>query len=501
MATGCEAVVVADVNAARSAAGLPALPTAEDLSLAARAHSVEICSARRVAPADDPAASYLGVAATDVDELVGAALLDPGLPAGSERNAAAAAEIWAGWADDPTLVDPRWEAIGVGEHTCDDGRLYSTLLLRDAPPALDAPADTSRIVLAETLTEGGWRYERYRNLAAPCAISGFQSFVVGTRVGSSATAVRPLWVKLRGGGAGWFGPDGSPLPTAGVKSEESLATQLGYDTPGLMAEVKAAPEGFRTLIVSMCSHDVYGGNDGYDPYNPNRVDGGRRRPTTGLTATKAAVQHTTAAYPTDDTFLHGTSAGGVGVPHVAWALQRQGIPPAGIISDAGILNQDWQRWVAENGIPGGSAGCEKATEDRGFGLLGRIDREVGDPANEPHDLVASGRLTVPVAHVWNINDQNQCGDTPIPCPLPDGTTRTMGVADCNHEPLRIAIDALPAGTPSINVRVCVEGGDATLPCDRHVVTTRAANVNTDPGQPADFQAALLAWVRDRLADD
>ena len=94
-------------------------------------------------------------------------------------------------------------------------------------------------------------------------------------------------------------------------------------------------------------------------------------------------------------------------------------PPA--VSDSGVLNQAWERWVADHGLPG-SEGCQKATTDRGSGVLGRIDPELADEANEPHDLISSGRLAVPVLHVWNRNDQNSCGAAIMDCPLPDGTS-------------------------------------------------------------------------------
>lgn len=497
----CEPALVEDVNRARSRAGLPTLITSDYLTTQARAHSVAMCEGRAAAPTADPVGAYYGEATSTVVERVGRAALDPGIGDRLVRNQAATDAIWAQWSSDPTIEDPRWDSIGVGEEECDDGLLYMTLVLRRSPVPLWAPADTSQIHLVQSVTQAGWNYARYRNLAAPCSISGYQSFVIGTKVGSSASEVRPLWVKMRGGGAGWFGPDGAPLPNAAVKSEESLNQQLGFDTPGLMSSVKAGPEGFRILIVSMCSHDVYGGSDHHDPFNPNLTPAGQPRPTTGLTATKAAIQFTQALYPTDDYVLHGTSAGGVGTFHVAWALQQQGIPPTAIVSDSGIINQAWQRYVAENGLPG-ALGCEQATtEDRGEGLLARLAPEVGDPVNEPHLLVSRGDLTVPVMHVYNHADNNQCGDAQMPCPLPDGSTPVMNAADCNNEPMRRAITALGAGTRSVTMGLCVEGGDAATPCDRHVITTLANGLNSDPTQPADYQAAIHEWVRDRLADD
>ena len=61
--------------------------------------------------------------------------------------------------------------------------------------------------------------------------------------------------------------------------------------------------------------------------------------------------------------------------------------------------------------------------------------------NEPDKILADGRFTVPVLHVWNHGDVNTCGAPPVTCPLRDGTTVTMGYTDCIHEPMRLAIVA------------------------------------------------------------
>ncbi|WP_426572050.1 hypothetical protein [Aquihabitans sp. McL0605] len=388
---------------------------------------------------------------------------------------------------------PRWRAplfaaaamvlVGVGLSGC-----------------LAAPASVDKVEFVATKTIDGWKFDQYRNKAYPCSISGYQTFVIGTKVGLSPNVSRPLWVKMRGGGAGWFDSSGTPQPTSGNKSEESFATSLSFDTPGLMEQVKAAPEHFRLLLVSMCSHDVYSGNNTPDPHNPNTTPDGKLRPTTGLAATKAAVQYATAKYPTSAYFLNGTSAGGAGSFSVGWALQQQGLPPTGIISDSGVINQEWELYVAAHGISG-STGCGKATDDRGDGVLGRIDPEIGDIDNEPDRLVATGRLTVPVLHVWNRNDQNSCGNVQIPCPMHDGTTVTMGASECRHGPIRNAILAQGPSSRSKDMEVCVEGGDASVPCDRHVVTAGVlTNSDTTHGVPADFTTAIMDWVRARMAD-
>ena len=58
-------------------------------------------------------------------------------------------------------------------------------------PPLSTPGDTSSIQLLATTNQGGWKYDYYRNTAYPCAVSGYQTFVIGTKVGSSATAPVP----------------------------------------------------------------------------------------------------------------------------------------------------------------------------------------------------------------------------------------------------------------------------------------------------------------------
>lgn len=361
---------------------------------------------------------------------------------------------------------------------------------------LAAAGRTSSIAMVSSTTADGWRYDFYRNRAYPCSISGYQTFAIGTKVGSSATATRPLWVKMRGGGFGWFDDAGRARPSAGNKTELTLSELLRYDTAGLMAQVKGAPEGFRTLLVSMCSHDIYGGMNTPDPHNPNTVPGGGPRPTNGLISTKAAIQFTTARYPTDDYFLHGTSAGAVGTFHVAWGLQQQGIAPAGVVADSGVIDQTWQREVVAQDTCG-----PDETLDGVLALLDRIDPDVADPANQPDETVRRGALTVPVMHVWNHGDLNSCGPTPMQCMLRDGTTVTMGASDCRHEALRDAIADAGPGSRSVNMPVCVEGANTSVPCDRHVVTTTAGAVNTDPASPADYQSAILDWVRVRLTDD
>lgn len=360
---------------------------------------------------------------------------------------------------------------------------------------LATPGDVSLIQYVSTTTVDGWRYDYYRNLAYPCAVSGYQTFLVGRRVGSDDDASRPLWVKMHGGGVGWFNPDGSVSGGLPRKQEESRTSLLNRVDEGLMADVMAAHDDYRVLVVSMCSHDLYAGDDTPDPNNPNTEPDGTPVTANGLFATKAAIAHTTAAWPTDDVFLHGGSAGSAGTVHMAWALQQQGTPPAGIVADSGVLNQLWEYAQVDQDLA-----CQRPLEG-GSVFLDRIHPAIADPANQPHLLVSSGRLTVPVLHVWNKGDKNTCSNLPMSCPMPDGSSPVLWSATCVHAPLRAAIDAQGPTSRSTSIGLCVDAADTPEPCDVHVVTTKAGLVNTDPAHPADYLPVLADWVADRRLDD
>ena len=88
---------------------------------------------------------------------------------------------------------------------------------------LENAGRTDKIEFAGTSTVNGWKFDYFRNTAYPCSISGYQTFVIGTKVGSSDTAVRPLWVRMHSGGVGYFNADGMPVGGTGNKVEESAA--------------------------------------------------------------------------------------------------------------------------------------------------------------------------------------------------------------------------------------------------------------------------------------
>jgi hypothetical protein len=359
-------------------------------------------------------------------------------------------------------------------------------------PPLSTPGSTGSIQLVSTATDSGYRVEFYRNTAYPCSISGHQTFAIAYRDGTPTTAARPLWTYLHGGAVGWFDAAGVPQPSDDFMREESLSALTGNGhQPGLMARILGDEAAFRLLVVSMCNRDLYSGAGQVDPNNPNRLPNGAARTTNGLLATKAAVQFARQRFATTKFFLHGGSAGSVGTYSAAWSLQQQGIPPAGIVADSFVVNQEWALAALEQDVP---CGTVEPSITHMTPIKARIHPDLGNPANQADLLVSSGRLTVPIAQVWSHGDPWGCASAPIVCPLRDGTTVVMGSTDCMNEPLRRAIAAQGPTSRSISLGLCVGSG-----CSTHVVTA-PAGTNTDPAAPADYNGALHDWVHQRLAD-
>jgi hypothetical protein len=202
----------------------------------------------------------------------------------------------------------------------------AVLALASCAQPLESPGKTGQIEFVSSSTTDGWKFDYFRNLAYPCSISGYQTFVIGTKVGSSDSAAAPLWVRMHGGGVGFFDANGIPRPTAGNKSEEAASRLIGVvPDRALTGLARNDPAGFRLDSVSMCNHDIYGGGDQEDPNNPNTTPDGKPRTVNGMFATKAAIAYAKQHYPTGKVILHGGSAGSAGVFNVAWSMQAEGV--------------------------------------------------------------------------------------------------------------------------------------------------------------------------------
>lgn len=383
----------------------------------------------------------------------------------------------------------RWAAIGL--------TVVMVAVLTGCIPGLGAPAPTSSVVFVSTSTLNGWKFDYYRNTSYPCSISGHQTFTVATKVGSTPTASAPLWVFLHGGGTGFFDATGTPQPDTKQMTEETAVNQRSdLLAAGLFTRVREDTAGFRMVAVSYCNRDLYSGSLQVDPNNPNTLAGGAPRTTNGLRATKAAIQFAQETLPTSKVFLHGGSAGSAGSYGVAWALQQQGIAPAGVVADASVVN-----------IEAGAAAYDQgACRNGGYSPAGypvlaqRVHPDLANLDNEADKLIVRGELTVPFVHIWNPGDGNTCGTAPMACPLRDGSVVTLGSTDCMHQPVEAAIAAQGASSRSLNMRLCVDDPSKSGACDKHVVTTSGSFTNTDPAWPSDYLTPIMDWVHARLAD-
>jgi hypothetical protein len=257
---------------------------------------------------------------------------------------------------------------------------------------------------------------------------------------------------MRGGGVGFFDGDGRPQPTAGNKTEEGITSLANtVRQVGLSARVRDDPAGFRLLSVSMCDHDIYSGGDQPDPSNPNRQPDGSGRSANGLFATKAAIQYVTAKLPTSRTFLHGTSAGSFGAFSVAYGLERQGVPLAGAVAEAR------QARAARRAHRAADAGVEP----------GRQQPVRRDPVLSHarwHDADARLRRLPPRA--------------------PARRHRRRGPGEPLAQPAPVRQPARRRAPGS---------------CAKHSPTTDNLT-NTDPAEAADYNGAIMTWVRARVGD-
>ncbi len=346
-------------------------------------------------------------------------------------------------------------------------------------PPLSTKGDTGGIQLVSTKNLDGWKYDYYRNMAYPCSVSGYQTFVIGTKIGSSPTAARPLWTFMHGGGAGYFDENGNPIPNENQKVEEgagspehAASTTTGC-SPGCAT---TRPVSARSRSRTAATRSTPGAEHPR-PAQPEH-DARRQAPPDRPAASRPRPRSSTrqSLYPTTKTFLHGGSAGSAGAYYVAWAMQLQGIAPAGVVADASVVNR---RRRCRPGTRPASAPTRTTRSGRPA-IAARVHPDIANVGNEVDKLVSSGRLTVPLLHIWNHGDQNTCGSPPVACPLRDGTTVTLGIhrlrpraAASRRSPRRVR------SSRSKNLPLCVDD-DAVPDCSVHVVTNKGGLVEHRP---------------------
>ena len=292
-------------------------------------------------------------------------------------------------------------------------------------PGRRAGQDQSASSSSASSVVDGYKFDQYRNLDYPCSISGYQTFVIGTKVGSSDTVTRPLWVRMRGGGVGFFDSAGNPQPSAGNKSEESAATSIGFvrDT-GLMRLVRADARGVPAGVgLDVQPRHLLGRRPArpeqpehaarrHRPRRSTACSRPRRRSSSRGRSTRPASSSCTARAPARR-----------GRCRWRWAWRSRASRPRAPVVDSGVVNLEWERAQFRPGhLPRRQA--------RGPGALAAIQArtqfQLADIKNEPDKLVSRGELTVPLLHTWSRADPNVCGATPMSCPLRDGSSVTLG---------------------------------------------------------------------------
>jgi hypothetical protein len=363
--------------------------------------------------------------------------------------------------------------------------------------SITTPGDTSRIVLVSSNTYNGWRLEYYENRAYTCAMSGYQTFVLGWPEGVPTDEVRPLWVRMHGGGVGSFAEDGTYQPPQffpGSLDQETYPELRwhGVGEPGLMGKIRAHPAGFRLLMPSMCDHDLYAGVGVPDPHNPfNPDENNKQRAADGLLATKAAITFARERVATSHTFLHGTSAGSLGSYANSFALELEGLRLSGIVADSWAPHDRYAEEIREFLATGACGPQERDTE----GVKARIG-PAADPTRFPEHTIPTGEYTVPIMEVWSRRDTNICNaELTI---TDEYGTRTKTVVDWRHEPVRQAIEDQGPTSPSAWLRVCVDGG--SVQCGQHSPTRVDGIDNDAPPGMQDYNQRIIDWVSIRLQD-
>ena len=389
-------------------------------------------------------------------------------------------------------------------------RLLSVLTIGAAAVALagcyaplPSAGKTDKIEFVSTSTSGGWKFDYYRNRSYPCSISGYQTFVIGTKVGSSDTQTRPLWVRMRGGGVGWFDANGNPQPSAGNKSEESAATSISFVADkaltGLVRGDPAASAWCRSRCATTTSTPA--------ATSPTRTTPTRRRTASFAPSTACSPQRPRSSSPSPSTpparpSCTARAPARPGSSAWLYGMQLQGVPPAGAVADSGVVNVEGEQALNAQGVcsPGGrDAAALEAIRARLHPDLAKIE-------NEPDKLIRRGELTVPFLHTWSRADPNVCGAAPVSCPLRDGSSANMGAADCIHEPAprghRVTGPGQPLAQPAAlreprrqprqlrhargdqqgRRREHRPGGGGRLPRDDHGLGPRAAGRSVGPPQ-------------------
>ena len=271
----------------------------------------------------------------------------------------------------------------------------------------------------------------YRNYAYECGLSGNYTFMVLNPAGGDENTEAPLWVYAHGGNAGYYDDNGNYIAGATQDEntwnhEESFADlqwhlsirSLNDDGESNNTTLpRRIEEGYRILVLALCDHDHYSGLGTPYPNNPLP-----EREVNGMQATMAAVEYTTANYPTTHAWAHGTSAGSLGVYNLAISFASENIFLTGVIADHVVATprtlETLPPYVGMDGSPF-DVGFAPETYNEKVGLFGNLDNNLHAEAKIPagfdevpiffmggrHDPFCHGNFpAVPAAAVMGLNN-------------------------------------------------------------------------------------------------
>ena len=177
----------------------------------------------------------------------------------------------------------------------------------------------------------GYYYRVYENANYPCGSQGHHQFmVIDSQVGTDTR--KHLFVKFLGGAVGFWYDNGAGgqayypneratgLLTESYSYNMFFRAALSQEFANGVTKRFRDNDGFRTLVPSYCSHDLYHGSGEY-----SAVDGFSRW---GYSAAMAAVDYVQAHFSTDKVITYGGSAGAA-IVGPEWYPRRTGFATGG----------------------------------------------------------------------------------------------------------------------------------------------------------------------------
>lgn len=313
--------------------------------------------------------------------------------------------------------------------------------------ALSHPVSASGITLSGSGTvkdaQGHtFNYWLYTNSAYPCGQQGYHQFLV---LQSGATVnLRNLLISHRGGAAGfYYNNRASYFPTNAftvfLTQSDNQTGMFGHALDNGVPKLVRNNTAWRVLVPSYCSHDLYYGRGQF-----NAEDGFARW---GYLADAAAIQYTTAHFPTQKIVTYGTSSGASGAFYQG--IAQPGV--VGIVMDSDAVDTESIVKACQAAIQPYETDwpctCQGAT--CAVTLSSRIGFTIND--DEPYLKIQRGEVSRPIYLVWDQYDQ----------------VWNFSEAHLQFDNLMRAIQQHNPGGKSIGSMVCVTVKD---PCAVHSPT-------------------------------